>query len=1169
MNASKFSCFVGRSILIVSSLLLLAPAANLAQVYYGGIAGSVTDPSGASIPSVQITITNKGTQTVFHTTSNDIGSYHVGQLVPGVYSVKAESTGFQVEVVDDVKVDVGTDSTVNVTMQVGQVTQEVTVGAKAPVLETTNATVGTTVGNQAVTEMPLNGRSFTQLLELVPGSVSTGNTYQISGSNYSISGNRSGMNMFQLDGIYNNEEFFGQYAMQPPIDSIQEFQVQTNITSAEYGRAAGAAIAVATKSGTNQLHGSLWEFLRNNDLDSNQWFNNFYNTPLGAYRQNQFGATAGGPVYIPHVYNGKDKTFWFFSYEGLRYAADSLNIGTIPTATQLAGNFQSDLGPQIGTDALGRPVDQNEVYNPYTTRAVTAGQVDPTTGLVAKTTGNVRDPFPNNTIPSSMISPIMAAYAKIWYPSTNTGGASNIFNTNPNTVNQYQFSGRIDHAIGSKINSYFRLSDQHAFNPEPQSLPVNYYYLYNQFVNGVAAVTYSISPTAILDFKSGFNRANLTNFSNDPSPGVASFLQQYPISGTPIKSTTTPLFPSFGFNNFYSNPSTSGNPFITNVWQELANLTLERGKHEIKTGAEFEHMNSYYDGTFTSEFTFDQVPTQDPLTGTGSNINEVASYLLGLPSVGLRNVGDTAAYFHQNTPGMYIQDNFKPTPKLTLNGGLRWEYNQWPFDKYNHLGNYYVEQHMLAWAGPNPVTGQPANAPRSLMDPDYRNFAPRVGFAYQLRPSTVIRGGFGYFYNADYAWAGQGARGQWPYAISQSINSVNTLTPTLPIATFFPNYDFPQAGTPPSEEHVTALHNRTPFTQQWNLGVQQQLARNLLLEVNYVGNNGRNLNGFFNANDPPPGPGAICPDAGPTVCTTAAIAAGTVKLRPTLALNSAPTLTSLSENANVATSHYNGLQLKLDKRFSNGMQALVTYTWSHLLDTPSGDNYGGTSPENDACRYCDYGNSANNYPSVFTAEWLDDLPFGRGRHYASHLNWAEDALIGGWEFTGIYHFNSGSPINIGIPADYANAGQRGNSQRPNYVGGTQTMSTFTNDPDPGNAKNGIRILNVNAYSLPENCSGGSCTLPSGGYQFGTLGRYSTTGDHYSNFDLGLFKNFPFREGKNSVQFRAEFFNAFNIHDFGGPNTTCCEANNSSFGDTTSVYPGSSARVIQFALKLYF
>jgi hypothetical protein len=269
----------------------------------------------------------------------------------------------------------------------------------------------------------------------------------------------------------------------------------------------------------------------------------------------------------------------------------------------------------------------------------------------------------------------------------------------------------------------------------------------------------------------------------------------------------------------------------------------------------------------------------------------------------------------------------------------------------------------------------------------------------------------------------------------------------------------------------------------------------------------------------------------------------------------------MSENANNATSHYNGLQVKLDKRFSNGLQGLVTYTWSHLLDTPSGDNYGGQSPQNDLCRYCDYGNSANNFSQIFTAQFLYDLPVGRGKRWLGQANKAEQAILGGWETTGIYHYNSGFPINIGVGSDIANVGQRSNNQRPNYVGGTQTLSSFVSDPL--NSANGIRILNVDAYANAAQ------------YTYGDLGRYSTIGPHYTNLDFGLFKNFPFSEGKRSVQFRAEFFNIFNIHDFSGPgntNGTCCESNNGSFGDTTSVWTssaGTAARVIQFALKLYF
>jgi len=1112
--------------LLLSVALGLAPGLVQAQVYYGGIAGVVSDPSGAAIPNAQVTVTNEGTTTAFHTTTSQVGTYHVGQLVPGSYSVKSEISGFQTGIVEHVKVDVGADSTVNISMQVGQVTQQVEVTASAPVLETTNATVGTVVGNQAVTEMPLNGRSFTGLLELVPGAVATGNAFLATGSNFQISGNRSGSNMFQLDGVYNNEEFFGQYAMQPSIDSIQEFQVQTNVTSAEYGRAAGAAIAVATKSGTNQLHGDIFEFLRNNALDSNQWFNNYFNVKKTVYRWNQYGGTIGGPVVLPH-YNGKDKTFWFFSYEGIKNPQNTFNTGTVPTSQELSGDFTAPGEPiiydpatttQVGVDAQGNPI--------YSRQQISCNGV-------------------LNKICADRISPITAAYAGIWYPATTVGGANNISNTNPQTLNQYQWSARVDHSFGTKLNSYYRLADQHDYFKFPSGLPIDFTNLYNDFVNGVASITYSMSPTTILDFKSGFNRAGIVVFNNDPAPGAAQFLSQHPISGTPVKNTSYPLYPAFNWGSFYTSPGQTGNPFITNVWQELGNLTMIRGRHEIKVGAEFEHMNSDYDGLFTNIFTFDQVPTQNPQNpGAAGPQNEVASFLLGLPSDGLQNIGDTTAYFHQNTPGVYFQDNYKPTSKLTLNMGLRWEYNQWPFDKYNHLGTYYVESHTFGWAGKNPVTGQPANAPRSLMNAVYTNFAPRLGVAYQLRPHTVIRAGAGVYYNGDYAWAGQGPRGQWPYAISSAINGTNATTPDLPLATYFPPALFPAPGTPPSEQHIVARNNRTPYTEQWNLGVQHELARDVLLEVNYVGNNGKNLSGFFNVNDPLPGPGTICP---PTPCSSLA----TPKPRPEATY--APTLGSMSENANVAASHYNGLQVKLDKRFSNGLQSLVTYTWSHLLDTPSGDNYGGTSAENDLCRKCDYGNSANNFAHIFTAEYLYDLPVGKGRHFMSNGNRLEEGVLGGWELTGIYHYNSGFPINIGVPSDIANVGQRSNNQRPNYVGGPQTASSFVTDA--ANPANGVRILNVGAYSLP---------AP---YTYGNLGRYSTIGPHFSNLDFGLYKNFPFREGKNSVQFRAEFFNGLNIHDFGGPNGTCCEANNSAFGDTTSTQ--ESARIIQFALKVYF
>ncbi|MGH9353418.1 MAG: hypothetical protein ACRD2G_14855, partial [Terriglobia bacterium] len=374
--------------------------------------------------------------------------------------------------------------------------------------------------------MPLNGRNFTQLLELVPGSVPTGNTFMAAGgSNYAIGGTQAMSNSFTLDGVYDNEEFFNQFSVQPVIDSIQEFKAQTDVTSAKFGRSSGANIAVASKSGTNQLHGDAWEFIRNDAFDANPWFNNYFRRPKASYRQNQFGFTVGGPVYIPHVWNGKNKAFWFGDYEGLRFSEARTHAGTIPTQAMLGGDFSSFLTGQqaIGPapqnqplfDALGRPVMGGAIYNPYTTRAVTAGQVDPATGLVAKTTGFVRDPFAGNMIPSKLISPAVATYANIWYPAVTAGGVNNLINTEPSTLNQYQYNTRFDYNFTSSLRFFARFTNQHAVQPSPNALPNDFTYNFNSLVNTEAALTWVASPTTVVDFKSAFSRSNLLNYNTN------------------------------------------------------------------------------------------------------------------------------------------------------------------------------------------------------------------------------------------------------------------------------------------------------------------------------------------------------------------------------------------------------------------------------------------------------------------------------------------------------------------------------------------------------------------------------------------------------------------------------------------------------------------------------
>lgn len=1126
-----------RSLILLAAALLLLPAAMLGQTYYGAIVGTVTDPQGGAIPKASITVTNTKTSIAQHLTSDQYGYYSVHALIPGVYSVRFESHGFESTVVTPITVQVAQTVTVNASLKLGAVTTSVTVGAAAPLIDTTNATIGTVVNNKTVVDIPLNGRNFTQLLELVPGSVPTGNTFMAAGgSNYAIGGTQAMSNQFTLDGVYDNEEFFNQFSVQPVIDSIQEFKAQTDVTSAKFGRSSGANIAVASKSGTNEVHGDAWEFLRNDAFDANPWFNNYFNTPKAAYRQNQFGFTIGGPAYIPHVWNGKNKAFWFGDYEGLRFSQASTNFGTIPTQAMLGGDFSSFLTGKQATsstgaplvDALGRPVMVGEIYNPYTTRAVTAGVVDPVTGLKAQTTGNVRDPFPGNIIPSKMISPAVAAYANIWYPAVTAGGANNLVNTESSTLNQYQYNTRFDYNFTSNLRFFGRFTNQHALQPSPNTLPDDFTYNYNSLVNTEAALTWVASPSTVMDFKSAFSRSNLLNYNTNKAPGVGSYLNEFPLQGTPIKSSDWPMFPEYNISG-YASPGQNGNPFITNVWQQLLDFTTVKGRSTIEYGLSYEHLNAYYDGLFTSQYNFDNVPTSDPQNVSAAG-NAVASYLLALPSSGLRNVGDTAAYMHQNTPGVYLQDNVRATPKLTINAGLRWEYDQWPFESNNQLGNYYLDTHSFGWSGINPITNQTANATRSLMNARWTNFMPRVGLAYALTPKTVVRSSFGIYYNADYAWQAQGARGQWPYGISETFDSTNSLQPTEPLLTFFGNYNTPLPGTPPNESHIIARNNRTPESRQWSLSVQHQLTHNLMAEADYMGSQGRNLPDFINANDPAPG--------NPNPVGSA--------LNPRPETPFAPTLGAMSLNVNLATSNYNALVVKVNKTFSNGLNLIANYTWSHLLQTPGGEGYGNSSsPQNPNCRYCDYGVSSNNYPSVFTAAWVYDLPVGHGRHFLSNSNAVVDAVLGGWEWTGIYHYNSGFYYGIGLNFDAANVGARANSDRPNYVGGV----ACTANPHEGDATLGF--ANPAAFAAP--------TLA-----FGNLGINTCIGPSFYDFDTGLYKNFNFREGKEYLQFRSEFFNLPNAHAFGGINSTL---GNPGFGQATNTQ--QSARIIQFALKLYF
>ncbi len=1100
-----------------------------AQTSFGTIIGTVTDPSQAAIPDVAITVTNTQTAATREAKTSALGDYRVDSLLPGVYTVKAEHAGFQLTEVQAVTVPVAVIVTVNITMPVGTVTQTVEVTAAAPLLQTASATVGTVVNNTNVVTLPLNGRNFTELVSLVPGSVRTGGaTFQIAGgSNYSVSGNRAEQNNFTLDGAYNNEETFKAYAIQPSIDAIQEFKIQTNITSAEFGQAAGANINVATKSGTNGLHGSVFEFLRNNHLDANDWFRNMAGKPVPQYKRNNYGFTAGGPVLIPKVYNGKDRSFWFFDYEATKFRQGSSAVGVLPTAAQLGGDlrdqppaFDPKTTVQTGTDASGKPI--------YSRQQISCNGV-------------------LNVICPDRLDPWVQAYINVMFPKINApAGAHNVTVINPAPFPQdaYQWHVRADQKLRENLSFFSRFSLADATQNTVQNFPGLFHPLINYFRNFVASWTMVANPTTVIDWKIAFNRTNIQSSSSEPAPGWAAFLAAHPISGTPVKSAKTPLFPQLQTpGSGFTDPQQDAYPFVENEYQVMGSISKIHGKHSIKAGMEFLDFRSLDDGNFTSIFQFTPITTADP-QNIGTTGSMLASYLLGLPSTGLRNLGETQFYARQERWQPYIQDDIKITRKLTLNVGLRWEFNQWPVERWDRIGGFdpTTPPHgAYLWAGTNPITKQPPNVRRAIRDPDWNNFAPRVGLAYQITPNTTFRGGYGIFYTANYMWEDQGERGNWPFAISQTLSGVNTATtgPTtdngtsgvntpigpVPITNFFTPDILPGPNSVPSSQHVLGRKDRTSYAQQWNIGVQRMLTNTLLLEVDYVGS--RNVKGslFTNLNTALPGPGVI----------------GTDKHRIY-----GDSLGAMSLMANLASSSYNSMQIKVEKRFSNGLQFLSSYAWGHEIDIGGSCFSCSSSPQNPFDWGADKANGNFDYRQIWTLSYFYQLPFGKGRRFLSTAHPVVNGVLGGWELSGIIHYNTGFPIGVGYPSDVANIGPRALAQRPNWVGGHPRRVLNPNDRRLG-------WINMDNYAPPAQ------------YTFGTAGRNLEKGPGMGYWNPALLKNFPLHGERPTLQFRAEFFNALNQVALGCISSGYGAGN---FG-TATCRQQTSNREIQLGLKILF
>ncbi len=1065
--------------------LSLLAASGWAQTSFGTISGRINDPSGAGVPRATVAVTNVDTNVARGTQTNERGDYVLPSLPPGPYTLTVEAPGFRKQVRSGLRLPVSSQIQVDVDLQVGAQKDTVEVTAEAPLLNTSNATVGTTIGSEKIVNMPLNGRQFTQLILLVPGTTSiqpgnTGLSNNLSGISPTVNGGRPQNNNFTLDGADNNEGFFNSFSVSPSVDAIQEFKIQTHIMSAEFGKAAGANINVQFRSGTNQFHGVGYEYLRNDKLDAR----NPFAPARGTFKQNQYGGTFGGPVWVPKLYDGRNKTFFFFAAESYRERRGlTPPTSLVPTPAQLSGNLAG--GPQV--------------FDPFSTRTNPANPSQ-----------LIRDPFPGNVIPTNRINNAAAIIAQQFYPQPNLTGVAGRNYVNLKNVRQDddQWNVRVDQRISEANNLFFRASVNDRERINPTNLSQIDTSLFNRNRNFLLADTHVFNPTLILDLKMAFNRSYLANYNTALDP--AKLFAQTGLQGYVVQSETFPMFPIIGVTGFVgvSQDATLFGPL--NNFQYLGTATKIRGSHTMKAGFDIKRQQLFTGSYRAGNISFDAIPTADPNNRSATG-QPLASFLLGLPSSAQRNVGDTNVRMRGTNLHFFLQDDWKATSRLTLNIGVRYEYNQLPYDKYGRMSAFDLRNGNILFASQNPLTGEGANVRRGIVDPDWNNVAPRFGFAYQLNSKTVVRSGYGVFFNSNFMQEQQGGRGQWPYAIAQNDTNLNVDQPTRPLNNLFPVG--PQSVI--AFSGTRAIAGRTAYSQQWNFSMQRQLSPNYSLDVSYVGGAGRKLYTNWRGNGATPGPGAVNPR------------------RPF------PQFGTISEENPRGNSSYNALQGKLEKRFAGGFTLLASYTWSKSIDDSSGLT---TLSQNDPLNLRgERGLSEfdSRHTAVFT--YVYELPFGRGRTFMSTPKAWMQAMFGGWSVNGITQLHSGFPLRVVVSADIANTGVTG-GQRPNVVGEWRL---------DGSARSSSRWFNTAAFVNPA------------AFTYGGLGRNVVIGPGAVNFDIGAYKDFVFKE-RVGLQFRVETFNSFNHTNLGQPGGT---VGNAQFGVISTT--ATDARDVQLALRLRF
>ena len=1117
---------------VLVSVLLLSQAA-FGQTF-GSISGEAHDTTGAIITGARMTAINIGTNASRTVTTNDAGGYSFPSLPPGIYTVKVEKPGFKTVVRNQIELQVQLAARVDFEMQVGQVSESIEVSANAALLVTDNATVGTVIENKRILELPLNGRNYLQLVSLAPN-VSTGFSSQGQAGarqggiraqqTISVAGQRTNFNHYTLDGVENTDPNFNTFVVMPSVDALQEFKVQTGVYPAEFGRQT-SQINVLTKSGTNQYHGTLFEFLRNDKMDAYPYSFTSIRTSKNPFKWNQYGFTLGGPVRVPKIFNGRDKLFFMANYESFRKRETITGLYSLAPAAVQGGDFSGI---------------SNRIFDPTSH----VRQPDGTITAVA---------FPGNILPQTRISPISKKLLEFYRTPTLPGVLNNFVTLLPRPVNRDQFILRMDYVESSKSSWAGRYSwgDENESSP---GLNLNGTKLVTNLEQYMGSNTRVLSPTVVTETRFGYTR-----FYN--SVGTLLAFQRNVVDelGIPGLKGGDPVswgIPSIGIggvtggtNGTSIGDGTDG-PFENknNTLQFLNNTSITRGSHTFRFGGEIRRDqfnqvgNQYGRGSFSFGFT----PTQDPRARTvGSTLpsqgDGFASFLLGNVTTTEVAAQIASVQFRATSFALYFDDVWKLTPKVTLSLGLRYE-NTPPWEDisgnlvtvfYNAFDNipniqdksrYPVLLRQGKGSG-DPYAGlrvrwpdiplvQDGRLGNRLVNRDNNDFAPRIGIAWSPNTKWAIRAGAGAFYNQDQGNprfdVGRNAAGRTRNDDNPDFPAETWLNGASGLAGSVANIATPQAFS-------NKFDRRTPYTLQWLLNVQRELAPNLTFEAGYLGSVSRHLESYRGTSAAVPGPG-------------------------TNAIRSPyPNFGLLVLVENGGRGNYNSLGTKLTKRYSNGINALVAYTWSKSIDTTSGIRTSDSDTlfsQDGRCMLCDRGLSAfdNRHRLVISASY--DLPIGKGRK-RDIQNGVLDAVIGGWQIAGITTWRAGFPINPTAGQNRANTNIA--NDRPDASGQSVDVDHPTTE----------RWFNTNAFVLQPI------------YQFGNAGRNTVIGPAGFSLDSTLQKNFRIPKEGHELQFRWEAYNLLNHPVWGFPNTSLSSPN---FGRITST--SGSMRQMQFALKYVF